>query len=109
MGKKFIADGAPCMCKFGSAPGRLKVVSHQLIRINHSDKKIATSAELGNPFYPPHGLRVHVSRQLLNGTMYMTTCVSTDALIRCFPKVRVRVLHVEHRALIFSITDRSKS
>ena len=53
MGKKFIADGAPCMCKFGSAPGRLKVVSHQLIRINHSDKKIATSTELGNPFYPP--------------------------------------------------------
>ncbi len=53
MGKKFIAEGATCMCKFGSAPGRLKVVSHQLIRINHGDKKIATSAELGNPFCPP--------------------------------------------------------
>ena len=53
MGKKFIADGAPCMCKFGTAPGRLKVISHQIMVINHSQKKIATSMELGSPFYPP--------------------------------------------------------
>lgn len=53
MGKKFIADGAQCICKFGSAPGLLKVISHQLMMINHSNKKIATSMELGVPFYPP--------------------------------------------------------
>ena len=53
MGKKFITDGAPCMCKYGSIPGRLMVISHQLMVINHSNKKIGTSMELGSPFYPP--------------------------------------------------------
>ena len=53
MKKEFIIDGAPCMCKFGSAPGLLKVISHQIMVVNHSNKKIATSMELGAPFYPP--------------------------------------------------------
>lgn len=53
MGKKFITDGAPCMCKFGTVPGRLMVISHQLMVINNSNKKICTSMELGAPFYPP--------------------------------------------------------
>jgi hypothetical protein len=53
MKKYFITDGAPCICKFGTAPGMLKVNSHRLMVINHADKKIATSQELQNTFYPP--------------------------------------------------------
>jgi hypothetical protein len=53
MEKNFIIDSAICMCKFGTAPGRLKVNSHRLVVLNHSDKKIATSNELQNTFYPP--------------------------------------------------------
>jgi len=53
IGKKFIIDGAQCMCKYGSAPGRIMVISHQIMVVNHSRKKIATSMELGSPFYPP--------------------------------------------------------
>jgi hypothetical protein len=53
MGKHFIIDTALCMCKFGTAPGRLKVNSHKLMVLNHGDKKIATSLELQNAFYPP--------------------------------------------------------
>ena len=52
MGKEFITDGAPYMCKYGSTPGRLMVISHQIMVINHSNKKIGTSMELGSPFYP---------------------------------------------------------
>jgi hypothetical protein len=53
MGKNFIIDTAVCICKFGTAPGRLKVNSHQLVTLNHGDKKMATSNELQNTFYPP--------------------------------------------------------
>lgn len=49
----FVTDQAKCICKYGSSPGQLKVISHQLMIINHSDKKIATSLDLGNPFYIP--------------------------------------------------------
>jgi hypothetical protein len=53
MGKNFIIDTAVCICKFGTAPGRLKVSSHRLATLNHGDKKMATSNELQNTFYPP--------------------------------------------------------
>lgn len=53
MGKLFIIDGAQCICKFGTAPGLLKVNSHQLLVVNHNSRKIATSQELQNTFYPP--------------------------------------------------------
>ena len=52
MRRLFIADGATCMCKFGSAPGRLKVISHDLLYIN-AFHKMGTSGELQNAFYPP--------------------------------------------------------
>lgn len=53
MGRNFIIDTAVCMCKFGTAPGRLKVNSHKLMVLNHGDSKIATSLELQDTFYPP--------------------------------------------------------
>lgn len=52
MGKLFINDGAECRCKFGSAPGKLKVSSQNKLIIN-AGNKIATSKELQNTFYPP--------------------------------------------------------
>jgi len=52
MGKLFITDQAQCMCKFGSSPGKLKVGSHELMFIN-ANKKIATSMDLNECFYPP--------------------------------------------------------
>ncbi|NDV64656.1 PAAR-like protein [Bacteroides sp. 224] len=52
MGKEFIVDGAFCMCKFGTAPARLKVSNHQLAYMN-GDKPTATTLSLGNTFYPP--------------------------------------------------------
>jgi len=53
MGKQFIIDTAVCMCKFGTSPGMLKVNSHNLVILNHNNRKIATSRELMNTFYPP--------------------------------------------------------
>lgn len=53
MGKNFIIDSAVCMCKFGTAPGRLKANSHRLMVLNHGNSRIATSNELQNTFYPP--------------------------------------------------------
>ena len=53
MKKNFIIDTAVCMCKFGTVPGRLKVSSHKLVVLNHGSKKIATSRDLQNTFYPP--------------------------------------------------------
>jgi hypothetical protein len=53
MSKNFIVDGAPCTCKYGTVPGLLKVISHQIMVVNHGNRKIATSMELGAPFYPP--------------------------------------------------------
>lgn len=52
MDKLFIADQALCMCQFGTAPGKLKVSSQNKMFIN-MNKKIATSMELNNCFYPP--------------------------------------------------------
>jgi len=52
MGKHYIIDGAMCSCKFGAAPGMLKVSSHQKVVLN-ANKKMATSKELQNTFYPP--------------------------------------------------------
>lgn len=52
MGKLFICDQAQCMCKFGTAPGRLKVNSQELMFIN-ANKKIATSMDMNDCFYPP--------------------------------------------------------
>jgi hypothetical protein len=53
MKKHFIIDTAVCMCKFGTVTGLLKVISHNLMVLNHSNSKIATTMELGSPFYPP--------------------------------------------------------
>lgn len=52
MGKLFITDQALCICKFGAAPGKLKVSRQNTVFIN-ANKKIATSLELGDCFYPP--------------------------------------------------------
>lgn len=52
MGKLFITDKAKCMCKFGTAPGLLKVVGHELLYIN-KNRKMATSKDLKECFYPP--------------------------------------------------------
>lgn len=52
MGKLFIVDQAECICKYGTAPAKLKVSSHGLMFIN-ANKKIATSMDLENCFYPP--------------------------------------------------------
>jgi hypothetical protein len=52
MGKHYIIDGAICACKFGTAPGMLKVNSQQKVVLN-ANKKMATSKELQNTFYPP--------------------------------------------------------
>lgn len=60
MGKLFIADQALCMCKFGTAPGKLKVSSQKRMFIN-ANKKIATSMELNNCFYPPGFLMCNFS------------------------------------------------
>jgi len=53
MGKSFVIDTAPCKCKYGTTPGKLKVNSHKLVVMNHGDGKMATSLELQNAFYPP--------------------------------------------------------
>jgi len=53
MEKQFIIDTAVCVCKFGTTPGRLKVNSHNLVVMNHGNRKIATSRDLQNTFYPP--------------------------------------------------------
>jgi len=52
MGKEFIVDGALCMCKFGTTPGRLKVSNQQSAYMN-GNKPTATTLSLGNTFYPP--------------------------------------------------------
>lgn len=52
MGKLFITDQAQCKCKFGTAPGKLRVNSQELMFIN-ANKKIATSMDLKDCFYPP--------------------------------------------------------
>lgn len=52
MSKLFIADQAQCVCKFGTAPAMLKVSSQEKMFIN-ANKKIATSMDLNNCFYPP--------------------------------------------------------
>ena len=52
MGKYYIVDGAICTCKFGVAPGMLKVDSQQKLILNVG-KKTATTNELQNTFYPP--------------------------------------------------------
>jgi len=52
MGKEFIVDGAICMCKFGTTPGRLKVPEQHFAYMNGS-KLSATTLSLGNTFYLP--------------------------------------------------------
>jgi hypothetical protein len=52
MTKEFIVDGALCMCKFGTSPGRLKVPEQQFAYMN-GGKLTATTMSLGNAFYPP--------------------------------------------------------
>lgn len=51
-GKEFIVDGAPCMCKYGAAPGKLKVTNQQFFNIN-GNKLGSTTLAVGNVFYPP--------------------------------------------------------
>jgi hypothetical protein len=52
MGKHYIVDGAKCTCKFGASPGMLKASSQKKVVIN-AGRRMATSKELQNTFYPP--------------------------------------------------------
>lgn len=52
MAKEFIVDGAPCMCKHGASPGKLKVSDNSFFMMNGS-KLSATTMTLGNAMYPP--------------------------------------------------------
>lgn len=51
-GKEYIVDGAICICKYGTAPGRIKVENQRSAYMN-SGKPTATTLTLGNVFYPP--------------------------------------------------------
>lgn len=51
MGKEYVVQTAMCMCKFGAAPGILKVTDNQGVYMN--GKLAATSMTLGNVFNPP--------------------------------------------------------
>lgn len=51
--KHLVCQGAICQCKFGSAPDKLKVKSHQDYFINDQDgaqKPIANTKDIGQPF-----------------------------------------------------------
>lgn len=52
MAKEFIVDGALCMCKFGTTPGRLQVTNQKAAYMN-GEKPTATTLSLGNTFYHP--------------------------------------------------------
>lgn len=52
MGKKYIVEGAVCMCKFGTTPGLLKVLNQKKVHIN-GNKLVATDLNIGNVFEPP--------------------------------------------------------
>jgi hypothetical protein len=75
-GKAIVVQGAVCMCKFGSIPDRLKVLSHQKEYANDkaaTRKLIVTTKELGATFemnsfgvctkqgYPPPPCKVMVT------------------------------------------------
>lgn len=48
--KHLVCEGAMCMCKFGAAPDKLKVLSHKKEYINDpdgSEKLLATTMEIG--------------------------------------------------------------
>jgi hypothetical protein len=51
MGKEYIVQTAVCQCKFGAAPGLLKVTDNKGIYMN--GKRVATTKTLGNVFNPP--------------------------------------------------------
>lgn len=51
MGKEYIVQSAVCMCKFGAAPGILKVTDNKGVYMN--GKLAATTMTLGNVFNPP--------------------------------------------------------
>jgi hypothetical protein len=51
-GKEFIVQGAVCRCKYGSGPGKLKVIENNFFKINGS-KLSATTMTLGNVFEAP--------------------------------------------------------
>ena len=51
MSKEYAVEGAICMCKFGTTPGRLKVTDNNLLYMN--GKLTATTLTLGNVFQPP--------------------------------------------------------
>lgn len=50
-GKEFIVDGAVCMCKYGTAPGKLQVTDDFLCM--NGGKPAASTMLLGNVMYPP--------------------------------------------------------
>ena len=52
MEEKYAVDGAVCMCSFGTAPGRMKVIDQQFAHIN-GQSLAGTSMNLGFAFYPP--------------------------------------------------------
>ncbi|MCC8145504.1 MAG: DUF4280 domain-containing protein, partial [Bacteroidales bacterium] len=51
MGKQYVVQTAICMCKFGAAPGILKVTDNKGVYMN--GKLTATTLTLGNVFNPP--------------------------------------------------------
>lgn len=51
--KHIVVQGAQCMCKFGTAPDKLKVLTHSKEFANDSDgskKQIATTMDIGSTF-----------------------------------------------------------
>jgi len=52
MNEKYAVDGALCVCNYGTAPGRMKVIDQNFVHIN-GQKLAGTSMNLGCCFYPP--------------------------------------------------------
>lgn len=52
MKRIFTVDGAICMCKFGTAPGILKIIDQHFVHVN-GKKLAATTLNLGDVFQPP--------------------------------------------------------
>ena len=51
MKDEYVVNGAICLCKFGTAPGFLKVMDNQVVYMN--GKLAATDKTLGNPLEAP--------------------------------------------------------
>jgi hypothetical protein len=68
--KHIVVQGAQCMCNFGTAPDKLKVLTNQKEYANDkegSQKPIATTMDIGTTFEKI--CLVHVPKQIINLVM----------------------------------------